>query len=291
MNILVMGGTNFFGKKAVQQLIDRGHEVTIVTRGNKPNPFERKAQHVVLDVSEPEHVGWQEITKQSWDAVFDNICYTAQDAELVIEKLSGLTEHFYFTSSMAVYQGDKDGYTEADFDPYTYEIDPNKKVDYGEGKRQVEKVLYTQAPFKVTAFRFPIVLDLDDYSKRLHFYVEEVLNNQEIYFTHPDIKVNYVKGTAAADSIVWAIENKVEGIFNISSKDYITVRTLIKWLEEGTGKAVKVKYGDHSDVRSPFKTRHDQYLISDKIAGRGFELQNLADWLKPLISELAKEME
>lgn len=163
-------------------------------------------------------------------------------------------------------------------------------MNYGEGKRQVEQVLFTEAPFKVTAFRFPIVLDLDDYTKRLHFYVEKALNNEEIQFNSPDVKVNYVKGTTAADSIVWAIENQQVGIFNISSRNAITISTFISWLEEMTGKSVDVTYTNSLSVDSPFSTKHDQYLISDKIAGAGFELNVLEDWLKSLIQSIAEEI-
>ncbi|MGO3212873.1 MAG: hypothetical protein ACTIK0_06805, partial [Ruoffia tabacinasalis] len=155
---------------------------------------------------------------------------------------------------MAVYSGDIDGYTEADFDPLTYHINPNIEVNYGEGKRQVEQVLFTEAPFKLTAFRFPIVLDLDDYTERLHFYVEKVMNDEVVYFTDPEIKVNYVKGTKAAESIVWAIENQKEGIYNISSRNAITVETFIAWLEEMTGKEVKVEYTNDRSHESPFST-------------------------------------
>lgn len=288
--ILVLGGTNFFGKKAVQKLVDKGYDVTIATRGNKPNPFEGKAQHIILDARDQNHAGWDKVVGQVWDAVFDNICYTAEDARIIIEKFNHQIEHFYFTSSMAVYSGEIDGYTEADFDPRTYQIDPEKEVNYGEGKRQVEQVLFTEAPFKVTAFRFPIVLDLDDYTKRLHFYVEKALNNEEIQFNSPDVKVNYVKGTTAADSIVWAIENQQVGIFNISSRNAITISTFISWLEEMTGKSVDVTYTNSLSVDSPFSTKHDQYLISDKIAGAGFELNVLEDWLKPLIQSIAEEI-
>lgn len=291
MKVLALGGTNFFGKKAVRQLINNGHEVTIATRGNKPNPFDKEANHLILDASDGNHSGWNNIVNQTWDAVFDNICYTAQEAAIVIDKLSDSTEHFYFTSSMAVYQGDKAGYVEEDFDPYTYQINPEKEVDYGEGKRQVEQVLFTQAPFKVTAFRFPIVLDLDDYTQRLHFYIKKVLQDETIYFKHPDFKVNYVKGTTAANSIVWAIENYQVGMFNISSRDAISVSTLIEWFEEETGKSVNVIYGDYPEVVSPFRASHDQYLISDKIAGKGFELLSLKEWLKPLIANIAREID
>ena len=149
--ILVLGGTNFFGKKTVQLLLDKGYDVTVATRGNNPVPFEGQVQHIVLDASDAAHAGWQAVQAQQWDAVFDNICYNAEDARIRIEKFGQQLKHYYFTSSLATYAGNKDGYVEADFDPLTYDIDPNKTVDYGEGKRQAEQVLFTQAPFQVVS--------------------------------------------------------------------------------------------------------------------------------------------
>lgn len=288
--ILVLGGTNFFGKKAVQLLLDQGYEVTVATRGNNPVPFEGQVQHIVLDASDAAHAGWQDVQAQQWDAVFDNICYNAEDARIRIEKIGQKLKHYYFTSSLATYVGNKDGYVEADFDPLTYEIDPNKTVDYGEGKRQAEQVLFTQAPFQVTAFRFPIVLDNDDYTKRLHLYVEKVLKHETIQFNNPDASINFVKGSSAANSIVWAIENEQTGSFNISSQDAISRQTFIDWLEEMTGQAIEVDYTDESITSSPFNTRHHWYLNSNKIAEAGFALDDLASWLKPLMKDLADEM-
>ncbi len=290
MKILVLGGTNFFGKKAVRQLIDHGHNVTIATRGNTPNPFKGEAIHKILDVQDATHPGWKEITNQSWDAVFDNICYTAEDAQLRIDKFADITEYYYVTSSMAVYQGDQSGYLETDFDPLNYRIDSDVEVTYGEGKRQVEQVLFNDAPFHVTTFRFPIVLDRDDYTERLYFYVEQVLKDQPIYFTDSEIKVNYVKGTTAADSIVWAIEHQKTGIYNVSSADAITVRQFISWLSHATDAFVHVIYERNPDVHSPFQTQHDQYLISDKIQSEGFELKQLEDWLPDLMQYFAQKI-
>jgi len=284
--ILVIGGTQFFGKKAVERLLKHGHEVTIATRGNKLHPFGEAVNHITLDARDAQHNGWTEVTSQQWEAVFDNVCYTKEDAELLIQKLGDVTKHLYFTSSMAVYTGAKDGYREEDFDPLTYRIDPHLQVDYGEGKRQAETILFTKAPFKVTAFRFPIVLDTDDYTERLHFYVRKALNNETIYFENEAYKVNYVKGSKAADAIVWAIENEKEGIFNVSAKDAITIGTLLDWLEEGVEKSIHVEYTDEKEMSSPFSVSHDQYLISDKIEAEGFPLAQLADWLKPLIQAI-----
>lgn len=290
-NILVLGGTQFFGKKAVEKLLDNGHQVAIATRGNNPHPFGDKVNHIILDARDESHKGWAEVTAQNWDAVFDNVCYTKEDAALLIEKLADHTDHVYFTSSMSVYSGAKDGYTEADFDPTTYQIDPAIDVDYGEGKRQAEGILFNEAPFRVTAFRFPIVLDLDDYTERLHFYVEKALNHQTIYFQNEAHKVNYVKGTQAANAIVWAIKNEKEGIYNISAKDAVPIKTLMRWIEEGVGHPIDVEYTGEKVMNSPFSVAHDQYLISDKIENEGFELLHLENWMKPLIKDICVKMD
>lgn len=289
--VLVLGGTQFFGKKAVWKMLEKGYEVTIATRGNRPHPFGEKVAHVLLDARDGSHEGWKEVTNQEWDAVFDNVCYTKEDARLLIDKLGEKTPHVFFTSSLSVYEGNLEGYREDDFDPMAYKMDPEKEVDYGEGKRQAETVLFNEAPFKVTAFRFPIVLDEDDHTKRLHFYVEKSLNEETIRFQYADVRVNYVKGSEAADSIVWFMENGKTGPYNISSRNSITVRILIQWLEEGTGKSIDVVYSGHSEPDSPFSVPHDKFLVTDKIIDEGFEVSNLEDWLKPLIRELSEQMQ
>lgn len=291
-NILVLGGTQFFGKKVVNQLVKNGHQVTIATRGNNPHSFGDTVTHILLDARDGNHEGWKEIRSQSWDAVFNNVLYTKEDAGLMIDKFVDLTDHFYFTSSMSVYSGDKEGYEEADFDPLNYDFDDDQmKVDYGEGKRQAEAVLFTEAPFQVTAFRFPIVLDTDDYTKRLHFYIEKGLKGEPIYFNDPQVKINFVKGSTAADSIVWAIENEKSGIYNISSIDAITIGTLMEWIEAGIEEPLNIVIGNYEDEQSPFNTVHDQYLISDKIDNEGFELSRLEEWVKPLIIDLKKQIQ
>lgn len=288
--ILVIGGTRFFGKKVVERLIKHGHEVTIATRGNTEHDFGDRVHHVLLDAHAHNHPGWKEVVNQKWEAVFNNVCYTKEEAKLLIDKFTNVTQQLHFTSSMAVYSGAKDGYQESDFDPYTYKLDPTIEVDYGEGKRQAEQVLFTEAPFEVTAYRFPIVLDLDDYTERLHYYVQKALNNETILFEKAEAKVNYVKGTTAAKSIVWAVENQKEGIYNVSTSDTVTIQTLMDWLEEAVGKELTVDYSAENKAASPFSVSHDQYLISDKIANEGFNLKSLEEWMKPLMQDLVEEL-
>lgn len=283
--VLVIGGTRFFGKKAVNLLLENGHDVTIATRGKTPHPFGKRVRHVILDAKDPMHSGWAELNEE-WDAVFDNVCYTKEEAQILIDKFQKNTAHLHFTSTMSVYSGEQDGYTEEDFDPYTYRIDSKKAVDYGEGKRQAEAVLVNQDFFKVTFYRFPIVLDLDDYTQRLHFYIEKVLKREPIHFARATAYVNYVKGSTAADFIVWAIENEIDGIFNVAAKDAQPLSSIVRWLQEDLQEPVEVIYGDHEDIYSPFSVKHDQYLMTDKMTEAGFHVDFLEVWMRPLIKEI-----
>lgn len=49
MNILVLGGTGFFGKHLVWELLHRGHEVTIATRGRTPDDFGDRDRRLIVD--------------------------------------------------------------------------------------------------------------------------------------------------------------------------------------------------------------------------------------------------
>ena len=67
-----------------------------------------------------------------------------------------------------------------------------EEFSYGEGKRQAEAVLFKEASFPVVAVRFPIVMGEDDYTRRLHFHVEHILQNQPITLPNIDAKMSYI---------------------------------------------------------------------------------------------------
>ena len=53
MNILVIGGTRFFGVHMVNALLKNGHNVTIATRGITADNFGDKVTRVMLDRTNP----------------------------------------------------------------------------------------------------------------------------------------------------------------------------------------------------------------------------------------------
>ena len=49
MNILVIGGTRFFGIPMIEELLKSGHDVTIATRGLSADSFGSRVKRLILD--------------------------------------------------------------------------------------------------------------------------------------------------------------------------------------------------------------------------------------------------
>ena len=191
MKILVLGGTRFFGKKLVQLLIEEGHDVTIATRGNVQHTFGQKVNQVIVDRTNAESLK-KAVGNENWDIIYDNICYSPNEALAACELFEGKTKKYVLTSTLStVDQQLGADIPEEAFDPFNYEIRYGNRDDfsYGEGKRQAEAVFFQKAGFPVVAVRFPIVLGEDDYTKRLHFHIERVANEKAIGFLNMDAKV------------------------------------------------------------------------------------------------------
>lgn len=49
MNVLVLGGTRYFGIPMVKELLVKGHDVTIATRGNAGNDFGDRVERIIVE--------------------------------------------------------------------------------------------------------------------------------------------------------------------------------------------------------------------------------------------------
>ncbi len=131
MKILVMGGTQFFGRKAVERLIERGCEITLMSRGQTPLPWEDGViEHLSVDRSRPADVT-SALRGRTFDAVYDNIAMHAEHVRSVLDAL-GDTGQYLLMSSGSVYQGQHHvptgEYLYADRDPKIPEADWTKMM-------------------------------------------------------------------------------------------------------------------------------------------------------------------
>jgi nucleoside-diphosphate-sugar epimerase len=103
MKVLVMGGNRYIGLQLVLELIEQGHDVTVMNSHEVPLPpgvkrlhGDRHASGVLEAVLGP--------VRDDFDAVFDNTSYSPEHLTPMIEMFRGRVKHFVFTSSIAVYE-------------------------------------------------------------------------------------------------------------------------------------------------------------------------------------------
>lgn len=85
-SILVLGGTRFFGRRLVQNLIDDGHCVSIGTRGNIRPDFSSEVEYLTLDRRDPKSMA-KVLKGRRWDVVYDQLCMDSIDASHSVEAL------------------------------------------------------------------------------------------------------------------------------------------------------------------------------------------------------------
>ncbi|WP_231496579.1 NAD-dependent epimerase/dehydratase family protein [Enterococcus gallinarum] len=172
-NVLVLGGTRFFGKHLVNELLTQGANVTIATRGKTPDSFGPKVTRLIFDREDEDSIR-SVLTKETYDVIYDNIAYTSNDIDILMRHVT--TERYIVTSSMSVYPTFHDNLVEKDFDPtaHAYRLVTSEQVNYAEGKRSVEEILSQKYSQNSAFVRFPYVVGIDDYTKRLSFYIQSV---------------------------------------------------------------------------------------------------------------------
>ncbi len=287
MRVLVIGGNRFFGKRLVNLLLKAKHEVTLLNRGNLDDGFGSQVQRITMDRSQ--------ISKntpgldQSWDIVYDQVCYDAHEAKIACEVFSRKTKKYIFTSTKSVYP-ERGPLTESDFDPYDYkyEREINRNENYGEAKRQAEAVFFKEMNCPTIAVRFPIVLGTDDYTQRLKFHVERISQGKPIYFPKIEAKIAFISSEDAAAFLFFLSEVEFKGPINCCSRDPVSIRDVVTNIEKVTRqKANLVAKGDGE--ASPFGIEGDWFMVSERARVLGFECKPHAEWLPGLIEHFDRE--
>ncbi len=202
MDVLVIGGTRYFGRGAVQQLLAAGHAVTIFSRGSTRPPFWNDIEHIEGDRTDSEGMAAR-LKGRRFDGVIDNLCFNREEAEGVIGALRGNVGRYVAASTVSVYGeaghaltrhtvrtalSDDERFAvdyrylepvrESDLDNanHPWEYRPNLD-DYAEGKRHMERVMLESPdgwPWIVV--RVPATLGPDDPSGRFAFWLSRILD-------------------------------------------------------------------------------------------------------------------
>jgi nucleoside-diphosphate-sugar epimerase len=181
MRVLVLGGTRFIGRAAVEMLVARGHHVMVVHRGElEPSDFVT-VNHLHVDRAALGSVR-AELAAFAPDAVLDSVALTKTDAETAVAALPD-SPRVVVLSSIDVYQAYAALLAGADTEPVPLtEASPVRTQRYlnrGKGGRapedyeklDVEEVYLARGG---TILRLPMVHGAFDRQRREEFILRRV---------------------------------------------------------------------------------------------------------------------
>jgi nucleoside-diphosphate-sugar epimerase len=286
---LVLGGTKFFGKKLVKNLLEEGVEVTIATRGKTEDGFGDRVNRIPIERGD--RASLENLAFQRWDVVYDQTCYSPQEALDVCEVLEGKIGRLVFTSTAAVYEGGS-SLKEDEFDPYHFEIGEVHSrqhykgvAGYQQAKRQAEAVYFQKADFPVVAVRLPFVVGKDDYSERLKFYVQKVKRAEEMYIPKPDDVLDFITSDEAGRFLHWLGKSEFVGPINGGAKDEVTFKQFIGMIEDIVRK--KAVLTDNEKAATPYVLFTAFALSVEKAEHLGYKFPTIEEFLPALINYYA----
>lgn len=272
MKILILGGNRYFGKRLAQHLSGE-HEVTLLNRQTLDDGLGSSVRRIKSDRNE-----LASAIHESFDVVYDQICYEAAQARAAIKIFSGRIGRYVLTSSQSVYNAGA-SIDESVFDPTIYKFLSDSK-DYAEAKRQCEAVFFQNADFPVTAIRFPIVCGPDDYTKRLQWHIDRVRDGKPMYFPNLQARLSLIHSEDAARLLTGI---HTPGSFNVCANEPIALAKLVEVIEHKVGRKAVFATQAEAENHSPFGIDADWFMSTKKLNSIGLQAKPILDWLPNLI--------
>ncbi len=263
MKVLLIGGTLYFGKKIVRDLLARGDEVTIYSRGNTRPDFWDDCEHIVGDRTDCDDFD-AKLSGKSFDAVIDNLAYRTEDVASVVKTLRGKTGKYLVASTVSIYGGPGHAHTrrltgtgpmdhtdqfvdlnaeapmtERSVDsatvPYSYD---DSEHEYAQGKRQIERFLMESGDFPWVAMRVPATMGPEDPSLRFWWYQQRMQDGRPIVLRDGGanaFRLGFRDDVARAFIDAMDSPNTAGNVYNICQGEIPTLAHYLTVLAEACG--------------------------------------------------------
>ncbi len=185
---LILGGTGFIGPHTVRYAVERGHEVTIFTRGRADADLP-DVERLVGD----RNGDLAALEGRNWDVVFDNNCQNYRWAQLSTELLKDAAEQYIFVSSISAYAIEGMNFDKKDnvlWEPAVPEnyarFEPpggwkdGDDAHYGLMKRLSEDIAHAAFPGRTTVIRPGLIVGPDDPTDRFTYWPVRIEEGGEV---------------------------------------------------------------------------------------------------------------
>ncbi len=293
MKIVVIGGTNFFGKHLVQTLLDENHEVFVFSRSKKGlNSFRGKFTHIQGDRKIE-----QDLLKiksyGTFDVLYDQICMNGSEAKLLCDVLGSSIKKLIFTSTGSVYDfKNSKVISEEDFDYHSMNlkfVDPDV-YDYQYAKRMCEAIYQHELKIPVICVRFTLVIGENDYTKRFFWHLERVFKDEPIYFPNLEAKLCFIEEEDAGKMLANLKDKMITGPINAVASGSIKMSDFMSRIELALGKKAIYKTVQEGGAHSPYGSETDFMMSNEKAISLNIPFKSLNQTVDGLIHFYSKTL-
>ncbi|NEB06281.1 reductase [Streptomyces sp. SID13726] len=291
--ILVIGGSRYFGKRLIARLLAAGDRVTVLNRGSSAPPS--GVTHLIAD-RDDEHSMLGALGSRAFDTVVDQVCYTPRQAAIARRVFAGRTRRYVMTSTVEVYEYEdsialvREDAVDTTTVPVDLELpwgDPEfLESHYGEGKRQAESVFATDPAFPFTAVRVAHVLGgTDDFTGRLAHYADRIRTGEPIAVPVDNQPATYIHVEEIADFLAWTVGQNFTGPVNAASHGLLGTEELCEavavHVPDGRTVLRPVEVGEVS----PLSFTHSYGMSNARATRLGFAFGEVRGWLPGVVAE------
>lgn len=281
MKILVVGGTRFMGKHLVRNLLQNNHDVTIANRGITSDDFGDKVKRLKIERTNKDNLK-SVFLGQNYDIIIDCIAFCSNDVKALLDAVK--CDKYIFISTAAVYDKHIDT-KEEEFNPLAKKLIWCYRGDYSydEIKRQAEcAVTQEYSHIRFIAVRFPFVIGLDDYTKRLYFYIEHIMGDKPMYIDNYYSQMSFVRSDEAGKFLAFLAESDYCGAINGASEQTISLQEIAEYVKLKTGKSPLLS---SEKDKAPYNGENEYSINVNKANEIGFLFTPLKKWIFEMIDD------
>jgi 2'-hydroxyisoflavone reductase len=231
VRLLVLGGTKFLGRAAVEAALARGHEVTLFNRGETNPELFPEAEHVRGDRTRDLEL----LQGREWDAALDTAGYVPAVVRASAEALADAVGHYTFVSSISVYADQstppsEDAAVEELLDP-----DDESMESYGARKAACERVVTGAFEEAATIARPGLIVGPHDPTNRFWYWPKRIARGGRVLAPgDPSDPLQFVDVRDLGVFLVRLAEDDRAGTFNATG-EIVSFAALLEECLEVTG--------------------------------------------------------
>jgi nucleoside-diphosphate-sugar epimerase len=242
MKVLIIGGTGPTGVFMVEELISKGHDVTVYHTGTHEVEFSRPVAHIHGNPRELEC-----LKKDLEGKKFDGAISTAGRIKFVVEVLKGQVDRFISISGMGVYQGLIAGQSPGKALPMPIpenaplHNDPTVNKFYHNVYLGEQAVMegHQNGYFKATVVRYPVIYGPRAVPPLEWYWVKRILDGRRKLVMPGGgttlVQRGYAQNLAHAVALALEKDNAAGQIYNTGDERSLTIKDIVNIMADALG--------------------------------------------------------